>query len=276
MPSTDPAVGRRANKKYRLNHPDKVIATNRVTNARSRLARAIIREELLAKQRAQEERERRDQAKVCTECDVLKPFDDFRNDKYRPHGKSAKCRDCKQKRDKEVYWLNPEPRRATTAAWQATHVEEREIYDEAYKPRKKALRKIHYEENREAVLAQNTAWHAAHPGYAGIKSQRRRARQAQAAISDLSPAQWEEIKQTFNFRCVYCPPDCKACKKKTHVLEQEHLTPVEQNGDYTVHNIVPACRHHNAQKHDGPVLNPVQPLLLTEASPRKPRTKKGS
>src|SRR5262245_5486642 len=115
MPSKDPEVARRAERNYRLRHPDKIRAKNLVTNTRSRLARAIAREECLAKQRAQEEKEQREQAKICTGCGTLKSFDDFRNDKSRPHGKSAKCRDCMSARGKELYPARAEKAQAATA-----------------------------------------------------------------------------------------------------------------------------------------------------------------
>ena len=52
------------------------------------------------------------QEKICTQCLLSKPLKDFRNDKYRPDGKSSKCRLCKRTRDQEVHALNPGPRRA--------------------------------------------------------------------------------------------------------------------------------------------------------------------
>ena len=46
--------------------------------------------------------------------------------------------------------------------------------------------------------------------------------------------QWEEILERSNYRCCYCPDDCKACRRKTHKFQQEHLTPVVDSGNYTV------------------------------------------
>jgi HNH endonuclease len=129
--------------------------------------------------------------------------------------------------------------------------------------------------NREKRLAQRIAWSIAHPERNREQCQRRRTRQAGAAIVDLSHAQWEEILAAFNYRCAYCPDDCKACKKKTHALQQEHIEPVVKSGNYTVHNIVPACEDCNRRKHTGPPLVPVQPLLLTIAPARKAKKRSG-
>ena len=323
------------------------------------------------------------QEKICTACLLSKPLDAFRNDKYRPNGKSSKCRECKKKRDKELHALNPEPRRQATANWRAANPDKVQDYQEAYKPRKKALRKVRYEANREAVLAQNAAWYEAnkekrkltmatweknnrpkrneqsrmrrlnnpeqahardrradekrraekavynalyyeenreqelarvrtyhannrdkeleyqrnyylanklaiqaylvtyraeHPEVHRSNHKRYKARKNGAAIVDLTPEQFEELKAERNYRCAYCPDDCIECKNKTHDLHQDHVQPLSKNGNHTVQNVVPCCQSHNSQKGNGPVLKAVQLSLLTEAPPRprKPRTKKGS
>ena len=45
-------------------------------------------------------------------------------------------------------------------------------------------------------------------------------------------------------------------------LEMDHITPLSKGGDHTASNIVPCCRSCNAKKGTGPVLKPVQPMLL--------------
>jgi HNH endonuclease len=262
------------------------------------------------------------QDKICTECQLPKPLDAFRNDKYRPDGKSSKCRECKQKRDKELHALNPEPRRQATANWRAANPDKVQVNADKHREEKNRRRRERYAENPERELAINAAWYeenkeerkltmaawedanrakrkaqkaaqylanpepkraaraaweAAHPGYGSIKWQRRQSRQAGAEIADLSEEQWLEILERSNYRCCYCPDDCKACRNKTHKFEQEHLTPVVMSGDYTVHNILPSCKSCNAKKGTGAVLKPVQPFLLTVAPPHQSkRTKKGS
>ena len=245
--------------------------------------------------------------KICTECRLPKLLMAFRNDKYRPDGKSSKCRLCKRIRDKELHALNPEPRRKAKATWRAANPDKVQWYADEHREEKNEKRRILYAENPEPRLeknrawyeenkeerkislaaweaanyekrkAQHAAWEKAHPGYGAIKWQRRASRQAGAERVDLSPAQWQEILEMSHYRCCFCPEDCKACKKKTHKFEQEHLTPVVMSGDYTVHNILPACKSCNTKKGTGPVLKPVQPFLLTIAPPYQPkRTKKES
>ena len=256
------------------------------------------------------------QEKICSGCHTPKLLKDFRNDKYRPDGKSSKCRKCKQQRAKELYDLCPEAGPARTARWIAARPEKRQAYEATHKQEKSARGKARYLVKKEVILAQNAqwyaehkeerkltmaaweernrakrkaqkaaqylanpeprraynaAWEAAHPGYGAIKWQRRTSRQAGAEIVDLSQAQWEEILERSKYRCCYCPDDCKACRRKTHKFQQEHLEPVVRSGNYTVQNILPACPECNAKKGTGNVLKPVQPFLLTEAPPHVPK-----
>lgn len=149
-----------------------------------------------------------------------------------------------------------------------------------------ARARAYYAENAEAIAAQKRLYHSKNAEHLRVKheewcannperivgySATRRARKANAPIDDLTPAQWKEIKAAYGHRCVYCPPDCKACHKKTHKLTQEHITPFSKGGSNTAPNVVPACQSCNSRKHDKDPLVPVQPLLLTISPSRKPK-----
>jgi 5-methylcytosine-specific restriction endonuclease McrA len=82
-----------------------------------------------------------------------------------------------------------------------------------------------------------------------------RARKKAAPINDLTAAQWQAIKAHYGHRCVYCGT-------KSQRLTQDHLTPLSKEGAHTLSNVVPACRSCNSRKFTGPVLKPVQPLLI--------------
>lgn len=98
-------------------------------------------------------------------------------------------------------------------------------------------------------------WHAIVQEKERAKEHRRRAHLAQAPVNDLTAEQWHEIKAAYGHRCVYCG-------KKPLRLTMDHITPLSKGGAHTKHNVVPACRSCNSRKRAGPVLRPVQPLLI--------------
>jgi len=134
--------------------------------------------------------------------------------------------------------------RRNTARWTAENPEKAKAscarYAAANSDKINARRRARYAENPEKPLANN---------------KKRKARIRGALQNDLTAAQWNAIKEHYGHRCVYCG-------RKMQRLTQDHLTPVSQGGAHTLSNVVPACQSCNAKKHAGPVLIPVQPLLL--------------
>jgi 5-methylcytosine-specific restriction endonuclease McrA len=141
-----------------------------------------------------------------------------------------------------------ESKQETTANWRAEnpeHVRECSLrYRAKHRQKIRVYRRQYYQSHKEETRN---------------RAQRRRARKKQAAICDLSLAQWREIQAVFDHRCAYCG---KKCKGK---LTQDHVTPYVHNGSHTLWNVVPACETCNKKKWTGNVLVPVQPLLLTIA-----------
>jgi hypothetical protein len=142
---------------------------------------------------------------------------------------------------REQYWSNPERGQAFSQQWRAAHPEYASLYQ-----------KRSYARNPERVINQGHI---------------RRAKQRAAPHNDLTAAQWREIKEHYGYCCVYCG-------KQAQRLTMDHLTPIARGGSHTVSNVVPACRSCNSRKRVGPVLVPVQPLLLTIASRGSPSDKR--
>jgi 5-methylcytosine-specific restriction endonuclease McrA len=139
----------------------------------------------------------------------------------------------------------------------AIRTKQRRYYQENCE-RLKQYAQLYYQENREDVLKQCRLYKQTHPEVQREAGRRRYAREKNAPIVDLSPAQWEEIKAAYHFRCAYCGAKAKR-------LEREHITPITKGGAHTVSNVVPACRRCNGKKQTGPPPCPIQPLLLTVA-----------
>ena len=64
---------------------------------------------------------------------------------------------------------------------------------------------------------------------------------------------WEDIKQHYGNRSVYCG--------SMENIGRDHITPRSLMGGNGVENIVPACQHCNSKKQSSGVPRPIQPLL---------------
>jgi hypothetical protein len=200
--------------------------------------------------------------------------------------------DEKKAHDKEYRAANSAHIHITQKAYNDAHAEEKRAYAREYarthteqvrsknkqwqlanKEYVRAKAKEYRAKNRARRLAQMQAWSKANPEKRRADEQRRRMQQAGASVNDLTAAQWAEIQAAYNYRCVYCPPDCWWCNHKKHALTRDHIDAVIHGGPNTYTNIVPACRSHNSEKYIGPPLNPVQPLLLIIA-PSKPKKRR--
>lgn len=122
---------------------------------------------------------------------------------------------------------NPERAKAAVKAWRVAHPD-----------REREGKRTYREANRDAIRALNN---------------RRKARQRDVAINDLTPSQWVQIIAAHDGRCAYCGtlPDR---------ITMDHVIPISKGGNHTASNIVPACGPCNSAKGDGPappfVINP--------------------
>lgn len=56
-----------------------------------------------------------------------------------------------------------------------------------------------------------------------------------------TPKEWEDLKKSYMYRCVYCGVE-------TANLTQDHIVPIKNGGDNSIENIVPACGLCNSKK----------------------------
>lgn len=61
-----------------------------------------------------------------------------------------------------------------------------------------------------------------------------------AADNDLTPAQWAQIRDSWE--------GCAYCGALAVPLQRDCVLPLSRGGRYTLENIVPACRSCNASK----------------------------
>lgn len=100
-----------------------------------------------------------------------------------------------------------------------------------------ACRKANPEKERD----RKRAWQKASPEKQRARIHRRRALKRAAAIEPFTPAQWQQVIDFYEGRCVYCD---------TGLYEhQDHVIPLARGGAHALYNIVPACSRCNLTKH---------------------------
>ena len=149
------------------------------------------------------------------------------------------------------------------ASYRRTHAAELCEKAKAYRinnlAKVKATKARYAKEHSQEIVAKVYAWNQANPERFHVKqvlaTQRRRARKKNALVNDFTKTQWEEMKDQYGHRCVYCHKKCQR-------LTMDHITPLTKGGNHTRANIVPACHTCNVRKNAQAPPSPVQPMLL--------------
>lgn len=116
--------------------------------------------------------------------------------------------------------------------------------------------RTYYKNNKDEVDKKHREYYQANKEQTRIRGKKYRTRNRdkisvkwhlkQAKIKKLprnfNTKQWRECKKHFDYKCAYCG------EKKP--LEQEHFIPLNKGGEYTVQNIIPACKSCNSSKQD--------------------------
>lgn len=129
---------------------------------------------------------------------------------------------------------NREKAKARSKAWREANPDRaRELvasWREANRDRERETRRAYRDANRDAIRALNN---------------RRKARERNVEVNDLTAAQWVSIVAAYEGRCAYCAttPDR---------ITMDHVIPISKGGNHTASNVVPACGPCNFAKGDGP------------------------
>jgi hypothetical protein len=169
-------------------------------------------------------------------------------------------KDSNKQKAKEYYLKNREEKLSKAKEYRENNKEKIKIYKKEYelinKEYIREYKKRYREENKEKIAKQQKEyykknkierfnylkrWYKDNPDKKRMYSQRREALKKNVA-SNLNIEQWEAIKKKFNYRCAYCGGENK--------LEQEHFIPLHKGGEYTINNIIPACKSCNCSKQD--------------------------
>lgn len=159
--------------------------------------------------------------KKCTVCGLEKPCSEFGKEKRNKSGLRGDCKTCyKIKRDK---WMKSNP-----------------DYFKEYHERT-GYRKKKYQADREKELESNKQWRTLNREKLSLKQSKYR-QLGKSLIYDYSDSLWMYTLLFFKFQCVYC-----GSKEN---LQKEHVIPFSKGGEYTIRNIVPACKSCNCSKKD--------------------------
>lgn len=211
--------------------------------------------------------------KICTKCqnELLASDEYFKVKKGGKYGLDAVCKDCQHdayinkreyyiNKSKKYYEENKETILEKSKDYNIEHKKDKKIYDKEYAIKNKGTkskyakeyvkknkekieeyRKKYYKENKERITIINNRWKLNNLDRVRIIRKRRKNKK-KTSISTLTVEQWQQIKQKFKNKCAYCGKELP--------LEQDHFIPLSKGGEYTINNIVPACRHCNASKNN--------------------------
>jgi HNH endonuclease len=130
---------------------------------------------------------------------------------------------------------HPEKRRATEARWR---IENRETA--------RARQAKYRATNVAKVRATAAKWLRDNPEKRQAVEATRRARKLSAPGRGVTTAQWHEVVQAANGRCVYCG--------ERRLLSMDHIEPLSRGGAHDADNIAAACKPCNSSKNDTSLL----------------------
>lgn len=99
----------------------------------------------------------------------------------------------------------------------------------------------YYQRNKDRIAEYNKDYYEKNKEKAFEYAIKRKHRIRKLPCS-LTLSEWKDTKDYFDNRCAYCGSD--------EELTQEHFIPLSKGGEYTVNNIIPACRSCNCSKQD--------------------------
>lgn len=172
--------------------------------------------------------------KICNRCGKELPIIEFYKNKANKDGYYTHCKKCHCKYTQE---------------WKESHkeivIENNKKYNKKYKAENKEetviYGKKYREENREKVHKLNNNWCKNNRDKCNINDHKYRAEKRNLSCT-LTIEQWQSVKLYFNNSCAYCGEKLP--------LAQEHFISVNKHGEYTINNIIPACKFCNSSKKD--------------------------
>lgn len=162
-----------------------------------------------------------DQSKVCTECGVDKPVDEFHRHKKGRLGRQEKCKPCKSATDKKYYAEN-------------RHKVLRGVkkYQKENPDKVKETQHRKYMKSRDRIIAKNQEWTN------NNRDKRREysiryARKRYGLLKDAGPVDYEAVLDRDGYVCYLCGGGIDSPKN----MHYDHIIPVTRGGPHSEDNI---------------------------------------
>ena len=209
--------------------------------------------------------------KTCTKCEEekLATNEYFARKKNGKYGLNGYCKECQKKINKQYYKENKEKILINDKKYKEANKERYLKYQAEWRKenqaRIKKTSKDYYKENRETILQKNKEYDKKNKAerLEYLRQWRKNNRELQRGYKNrrryfikelpatLTLNDWEVTKKDFDFKCAYCGLSEEEHLKKHNIsLHQEHFIPVNDGGEYTHNNIIPACQSCNSSKRD--------------------------
>lgn len=185
--------------------------------------------------------------KACAKCGKELPatINFFHKKKTGKYGLKSECKDCFEIYRKQYAAINKDSIKEYHKKYNIENKEEKSlksrVFYEKNKTKIRARQNEYYFNNREKIREKDRLWTKNNPERKSASLHKRKARMKNLKTT-LTSEQWEDIMKTFDNSCAYC-----GSKKK---LTKDHFIPLSNGGDYTIQNIIPACRSCNSSKRD--------------------------
>ena len=184
--------------------------------------------------------------KRCTKCGEWKNKSDFSPDPRKPCGVQPKCKKCSSAWAREYRKTDYGGQRGReySKAWKKAHPEEvKEKSKKHYAKHKEYhsnFMRSWFEKNKEHAIEKGNEWRKNNPDKVSAFAWNRRKRVYSAKGDGVSGDEWNNIKNEYMNRCVYCGKKIK--------LTLDHIVPLFSGGVNDIGNAAPACKKCNSSK----------------------------
>jgi 5-methylcytosine-specific restriction endonuclease McrA len=188
--------------------------------------------------------------KQCTECKEWKSPDGFGKDKTGRNGLRSQCRDCRNKieskrakgvRVRTNQTHGYQPRKPSRPAGMPDWLYEIKIWFK--KMCRREYRANNLDKWRESSRKYRENNLEKERARINMKERTRRAQIKSSGGGNITAAQWQELKEQYNYTCLKCKR-----REPDIVITLDHVKPLAMGGTHTIENAQPLCHSCNSSK----------------------------